>query len=250
MSTALSRASVLAHVNAMKTYQNNAGVPEHKYLSFNAQTGAFVARETGKPEIQISIGKTLAFNWPEISHGYVCWKDGKPVNQISFKMSETPVLPPMEDLPDHGPYVVDATRTDGWKEQTTLVFKDLQNGHEYLFKTGPASAVSAVARFIGSFRQDLMTRAEGLAEGEDLDSAPMVMLGRTHFVPKGRTNKVYVPSFALVDNEPWKKFDELAFAEVKIKYGEYSARDDEEPEDDGEEAAATNAKVIDAEIEE
>ena len=246
--TALSRASVMAHVNAMKTFQSAQGVPEHKYLSFGASSGQYVGRETGKPEIPVPIGTQLALNWPEISHGYVCWKDSKPVNQISFKIFEVPVLPPMEDLPDHGPYIVNDNQNDGWKEQITLPVKDLEKGHEYLFKSGPPSSVSALARFIKDFRQELANRLEAVPEDGEFIWAPMITLGRTHFVPKGRTNKVYVPSLTLVDS-PWKTFDELAFADVKIKYGEYSMRDEAaEPEDD--EADKTTGRNIDAEIEE
>lgn len=239
----LSKAGIMAAAKAMSQSVVNAGVPTHKYLTFHAQRSVYLVKETDK-ETTVDVGTRLALNWPEIMHGYICWKDGKVHDQVNFSLLETPVLPEMDTLPDHGPYSDDPQQRDGWREQITLPLKDLDAKVDYMYKTGADSSVRAVRRFIRDLQQELVLRAGSMGDDDELPLAPFVELGKTHFIPQGRTNKVYVPKFILVEGD-WTSMGEIEFTKINTPKGKFMR---ETIDGDDSESNRDNARTIDAEI--
>lgn len=211
----LSRAALLQNVKRLQEAVANSGVPTHKYLSFHAQRGEFYVKDNDN-EVSVPVGTRFAVNWQEITHGFVCWKGGKVFDSVSWNLLARPSLPDVDALPDHGPYETDANnRQDGWKEQVSIPLKDLKTGIEYIFKTGPDSSVRATRRFLGELTNELALRLP--PDGADADAVkiglPVLVNGKSHFVPKGRTNKVFVPKFDL--EKEWIKDEAFNMMSVK-----------------------------------
>jgi len=208
----LSRAAMTANLKRLQESVANSGVPTHKYLSFNAQRGEFYVRENDG-ETPVPVGTRFAVNWQEITHGYVCWKDGKVFDSVSWNLLARPTLPEADELPDHGPYTQDDNKKDGWKEQITIPLKDAKTGIEYLFKTGPDSAVRSMRRFISDLKNELSLRLSP-GDGDSVEVGhPVVTNAKTHFVPKGRTNKVFLPKLEL--QKDWIKDEGFTMNSVK-----------------------------------
>lgn len=221
MSTSIasfSRASMLAAAKALNESVISSGVPTHKYLAFNAQHAHYYEKENDKNK-ELEIGKVMALNWTEILHGFICWKDRKPHDQINWNIREMPTLPDMDQLPDHGPYVDNDEQTDGWIEQITLPLKDLETGTEYLYKTGPISSVRSVRKFLRDFEVQLTQRLVA-SDDDDFYLVPKVILGKSSFKPRGRNNYVSIPEIKIAEGE-WLDRREVEFTSAKTLLGSF-----------------------------
>lgn len=240
----LNRAAIISASAALNETLSSSGVPTYKYLDFATQRAVFRYRENEK-EVEVPVGTELAVNWQGITHGWLCWKASKPFDQIHWNVFAMPTLMEMEDLPDHGPYVNDTNSREGWVRQMTIPMRNVSTGDDFLFKTGPDSAYRAANRFLAELRAELVLRADSLkSETDVLDVTPVVTLAKTHFTPKGRTNKIFVPSFQL--NPIWVKTDKVNFSKLPEATGRFSREELQEQE--MEQAAASQGRTIDLKV--
>lgn len=209
----LTRASLRTNLARMRESVAASGVPTHKYLSFHAQRAEYYTKD-GDNEVSIPIGTKFAVNWQNVTHGYVCWKGGKPHDYVAWPYGDK--MLDIDELPDHGPYEQDANgRKDGWREQVSIPMKDIKTGIEYIYKTGPDSSVKAANALLRDLITEIGLR---LPPGDD-DAAmtdipvPVITNGKTHFVPKGRTNKVFVPKWAI--EKDWLAPGSITLAPLK-----------------------------------
>ena len=239
----LNRSSLLVATKSLGKALSNAGLPTHKFLDFATNQAIFRYKE-GDKETEVTIGTKMAVNWQEVSQGYICWKDSKPYDQIHWNMLAMPDMPPMEMLPDHGPYVNDDKQRDGWQRQMTIPMFNPVTKEDFLFKTGPDSSFRAASRFMDELKKELILRIDGLKTDDDeLTVTPMVELGKTFFIPRGRTNKVFVPQLKLIDE--WVDSSTIEFAKAPAATGKFT-RDMLEESSEG----LSNNRTIDADIKE
>jgi hypothetical protein len=232
----LNRAALLQNVKALGKVIDNSGVPTHKYLTFHPQRNEFLVKSQDGSEKTVAAGTEMALNFAYMQHGYVCWKDGKPHDQVSWNMLQTPTLPPIDSLPDHGPYTVNDNQRDGWKYQITLPLKDVKTNDEYLFKTGADSSVRQVQGFIDTLHKAVVLH-------DPVNEVPIVILGKGSFTPRGRTNKVFIPKFALRD--AWMKITEIEMRELRVPNGTFMLQEIEQRNSSP--AVIDNTTTIDAE---
>lgn len=113
--------------NIEKNFEQDAarGLGAHVFGKFAKGTWEIGsdARVPGDDEV-------FALNPFSISAGAICWKGGRPVEEIMHPVSSGERVN-MAALPDHGPYERDG---DGWREQSSFQAKSLDNGVEVIFK--------------------------------------------------------------------------------------------------------------------
>ena len=121
-----------------------------------------------------------------LMRGYVCWKDGKPAEQVMRSFREGPP-PAKHTLTDHGPY----EDGDGWVEQTILKFKLLRDGGtELTFKASGITKLNAIGRLVKDFGAQYKTNV-GLVpivavSSEEFESKAKGARGAKKFAPRFR----------------------------------------------------------------
>lgn len=159
------------------------------YAKFDGNTGNFTY---GKDDEELEKGSRHAVNPSEFKRGYICWNDGKVVEEIMVRITDGRP-PAKDDLKDHGPYADDK---DGWREQSSIAFRDITTGDEFLYKTSSKSGNIAVANLIRDYGKQFQMHPGELA---------IIELGANVFEPKNaqgkKLGKKYAPSFKIVG---WK----------------------------------------------
>lgn len=196
-----------------------ASVEGGAYLKFNGNTGEFTY---GADDVALAYGSQVVADLFNVSFGWICWKDGDPVEEILVKIMDG--KPPLEhNLPDHSPFDSD---DDGWREATALPMILLTNGDgadadaeaglKLNFKGSSGSAVRGVRKLSGAF---------GKLFRENQGSFPVVELSAEQFAAKEKKyGKKYAPIFTI---KGWISEDELVGIIGDTAGGDYEP---EEPE--------------------
>jgi hypothetical protein len=177
-----------------------ASVEGGAYLKFNGNTGEFTY---GADDVALEYGSQVVADLFNVSFGWICWKDGDPVEETLVKILDG--KPPLEhNLTDHGPY---DSEDDGWREATALPMILLCNGEtddseaglKLNFKGSSGSAVRGVRKLSGAF---------GKLFREHQGEFPVIELSAEQFAAKEKKyGKKYAPIFTI---KGWIGEDELA----------------------------------------
>lgn len=240
-----------AMAQAFMDDSHSEGLTDTKYMKFDGNDGIYTA---GREEDEIEAGTLLAAGLAQHYYkGWICWNDGKVVEERMVKIGGPDPVPSKGALPDHGPY--EDEDEDGWRKQASILFKDPETGDQYLFKTASISGIRALAALAGAF-------AKWLKEGHDPETEiPIVELSADSFQVKGKRKVTkYAPVFKIVDTmliaeipEPEKAAsgddedddedeDETAKRPTAAKSSRRRVRDDEEDEDEEVEAVDKRMK--------
>jgi hypothetical protein len=190
-----------------------ASVEGGAYLKFNGNTGEFTY---GADDVALEYGSQVVADLFNVSFGWICWKDGDPVEETLVKILDG--KPPLEhNLTDHGPY---DSEDDGWREATALPMILLTNGDgddadaeaglKLNFKGSSGSAVRGVRKLSGAF---------GKLFREHQNEFPVIELSAEQFAAKEKKyGKKYAPIFTI---KGWISEDELAGIVGDTSGGDY-----------------------------
>jgi hypothetical protein len=165
-----------------------------------AQLYNFLAEEGGGEQVQFckfSKGKFMygaedalvledeefAVDMGSLSKGFICWVDGSPVEESMQLVSQG--LISRDSLTDHGPY----DQGDGWKEQISLNFTNLETGEVLKFSSSSNGGRKAITALASKFASRLKSGAA--------DIVPVVnMVPSSYKHPK--FGNVDIPKFEVV----------------------------------------------------
>lgn len=235
-----SKASLLkGALGKLKESSQNAPTAQFRYLTFNGQTAQYASKDTqGDPQI-LAVPTKMAVNFAFIEHGYVCWKDGKVIDQTMSLLMVDPVLPAIEDMPDHGPYAPAKpgnSQRDGWKIQFGLPLKDVETGVEYLYKTTSPSSARAVQSLVAKMAEDAVLK--------DLEKVvPIINMSADSYIAKASGAKVNVPKFRI---DKWEDASKYPMRETPYTVGNEST--EQQGESAGEESAGAEVIVNQAKV--
>ena len=196
------------------------------YLKFDGNTGDY---SFGKDQEELENGTRVAVAPSEFKNGWICWNDSKVLEEIMVRITEGKP-PAKHTLTDHGPY--EDAEKDGWSQQSSAQFRDIETGSEYLYKTSSAGGRIALANLVQDYGKAFQRHPGELA---------IVELSNTSFEAKNRKTgkklgKKYAPMFKIVG---WVKEDELL-----AKFDAMAAEQNEDEDAEEEELAPppVNAK--------
>lgn len=180
------------------------------FTKFDGNTGKW---SYGKDQEEIEKGTRVALNAAEIRRGWICWKDGEVQQETMVRIVDG--SPPAKgELPDYGPFDRDQ---DGWREQSSVEFRDVEGGEQFLFKTSSKGGRIAVANLVKDYGRSFQQHPGELA---------IVELGNVSFDAKDergrKLGKKYAPAFKIVG---WQ-----SEADLMAKF-EAAAADEPEAED-------------------
>lgn len=167
------------------------GVTEGVFLKFNGNTGEYTY---GADQEELPDGSRLVAIMDSIARGWICWNDSEVIDEIMVSILDG--NPPTEkDLPDHSPFENDE---DGWSEQIRVVFKDVETGETYTFKTSSRAAMRAVGSLMKDYGRQFKNHP---------DENPVVEISSSSYMPKEKKHgKKHAPSFKIVD---WMNNEEI-----------------------------------------
>lgn len=167
------------------------GVSEGVYLKFNGNTGDFTF---GSDQDELQTGTELVAVMDSIARGWICWNDSEVIDEVMVSILDG--QPPSEkELEDHSPYASD---DDGWSEQIRIVFKDVESGETYTFKTSSRAAMRAVGSLMKDYSRQFKNHP---------DELPVVEIGSTSYIPKEKKHgKKHAPTFKIVS---WMHVEEV-----------------------------------------
>jgi hypothetical protein len=168
------------------------------FMKFDGNTGEF---SYGANNEELALGTLLALNIPSYRRGFICWKDGKPVDEIMVSVTEG--APPRKtELPDHGPYEEEG---DGWSEQYTIEMRMMEDPHLLLqFQANNASKRRAFEKLMKDFARQFREHPE---------CAPVIEIDEVEFETKGKSGKrnfkKHAPVFKIIEWAPIENLDAL-----------------------------------------
>jgi len=180
------------------------------FMKFDGNTGEF---SYGSDGTELAEGALFAINIPSYKKGYICWVEGKVVEEIMVAVAEGGP-PRKQDLPDHGPYDDDS----GWSEQYSIEMRMMDDPHlNMLFPANNKSKRIAFENMMKAFARDFRKYP---------GCAPIIEISSTEFeakAPNGKKKyKKHAPVFKIVD---WVELDELA-ALVEGTPEDYDAKEE------------------------
>ena len=210
-----------ANLRASKLRNGGSGAA---YISFSGKTGGFTY---GTKKEEMDLGTRLAVNITEYKEGWICWKEGKNVEEVMVRAFEGSP-PPKESLTDHGPYEKTDDGEDGWQQQSSVMLATLGTEKEqYVFNTSSSTGRAALGRLAGAIGDAITTKLD--EDGNPL--IPIIELDQDSFQHKNkRIGTIYTPQFNIVD---WVSTDELEAGDLSA---DGDNPDDYEGEDDEPEA--------------
>lgn len=215
---------VNAEADAFAAAANELGANIAGFFGFSGNTGEWKY----KGQI-IEHGSHIAINPEQMRKGYVCWKDGKPVDRLVEKILGGAKLPMKTELFDHGPY---ANKNDGWTELVELPVKFLDTGEEADISLSSAGGRNALLR-LGS---EWATKSKMNLDEDGNRKVAIVEIGAQGFKPKDAPGTKYAPVLKIVD---W-----VSVAELSDHEGDYA--DEEAVEEAPAPAAAKPAAPVKA----
>lgn len=194
------------------------------FLTFDGNEGKF---EYGpKDDVkELDSGTQLVCNMATFKRGYICWNDGEVVDEKMVGVLEGKPCSAAE-LPDHGPY--EDEEKDGWREQNSVEFRDLDTGELFQFKTTARGGLRGMKNLMDAFAKVYRTKP---------NQVPVVELGEHSFDAKVMNEKTgkkksvgkkYAPVLSIVGWIPAEEYFGL------VEKGDaLAASDSGEAEDDG-----------------
>ena len=158
-------------------FAHEADAGQVQFLKFT-KNGQFIY---GQEESIVDEDDLFAANLNTLSRGYICWKDGVVVGEVMALVSTSQQVP-FSSLPAHGPY----EGGDGWKEQSSIEFENLNTGDTLEFKS--SSKGGRVA--LGALSREFI---DNLKRGED-KIVPVVSMVATNY-KHDKYGKIYNPKF-------------------------------------------------------
>lgn len=184
------------------------------FMKFDGNTGIYSA---GRDADEIPLGTRMAVNAYEFKNGWICWKDGAVMEEIMVRVVDG--KPPARGtLADHGPY---EDEKDGWREQGSVHFRDVETGDEFLYKAASAGGRIAAANLIRDYGKAFTVNPGKLA---------IVELDRNAFDAKDKKTgkklgRKYAPVFKIVG------WEDEALLIAKFAAADAAAEDAAEEED-------------------
>ena len=156
----------------------------------------------------LALGTRLVANMVELKAGYIKWKNGEPINEITVRIADGGPVPQREDLDaqDASTWEMDSNGVaiDPWGIINTLPFKSAETGEEYIFTTGSRGGIGAIGKLAtayGSHRQ----KHDG--------AMPVVQIGTSSYQHK-KFGEVHYPVFRIVS---WVSETDLIAGESDAK---------------------------------
>ena len=152
-------------------------------------------------------------NLPELAHGWMCWKDGVPVDEHWVKIGTE--LPSKATLPDHGPYSQD---NDGWSENFRFDIKILA-AHgvpeeiNAQFTTSSKGGQSAIGRMM---KQWVLDCKNGTASG----GVPVVLFDVDSYQNKKYGGKTMIPIMTISRYVPIESVSSSPAAQTEDEFFE------------------------------
>lgn len=166
------------------------------YLNLNGSTGEFVYGED-KDELDTPFDAYVDVE--SMIYGWKCWKDSKPVDEVSDFYLNKNSLPDEGDLTDHGPYEDDG---DGWREFYSLHIvvpgKTPEEDQKFTYQINTQSSISQLGKFIKAWRKAAMQHI-----GDDGKlMIPLVEFDTDSFMPRIKKHgRKYFVTMKLIDGE-------------------------------------------------
>lgn len=165
------------------------------YMKFNGNSGEFTY---GQDQDELPEGTELAVDMNSFRRGWICWKAENVVDEQMTRVIDGPPKQKSE-LPDHGPYIIEGDKKEGWVEQAAVNFRSISDGKEFIFKVSSISALRALGTLLKDYGKDYKNHPGEL---------PIVPLGTSSFMPKNKQwGKKYSPKLLI---KAWVNEEELA----------------------------------------
>ena len=129
----------------------------------------------GPNETEVSPNEEFAVNMQSSAIGYICWKDGKAIDEKMVTIVSGQKVNPAE-LADYGPY----EGSDGWRPQRSVAMKRLEDGIEMKFSSSTKGGTDALKAFYAEYVAQIKTGA--------IDLLPIVSLSTDGY---DHPNKAY-----------------------------------------------------------
>lgn len=186
--------------NAFTEYADAQGVTDNARLRHNGNTGQWFM---GKDPIEH--GYQFVFNVMECAHGWMAWKNNKPIDQIwasmllrePLEMDETK----LKDHWDGKPKGKRDKETDGWAYVIKFNVADPNTGITYELTMPADGAYRPSKRLVKQFGQQVKFHPDGKGGFKK----PIVEINTESFPSRGGTK--YSPVLKIVD---WISDDEMA----------------------------------------
>lgn len=183
--------SVTNNAAALAQFTDGIKVNTYRYMSWQGQVGQFSTKDEDRNVIVIKNGSKFVLNLPEVWHGYICWSGGQVKDREFFNLLTNPVLPPVDDLPDHSPYPGDR---DGWNMQFSIPLYSQDEKMGYVLNLSGKVATNA----FGALVKKIIIASQ--KAGKDLDTAlPVIEIFADKYHNKKMGKDMPVPGFKVVD---------------------------------------------------
>jgi hypothetical protein len=179
--------------NPFTSLATEYNVPTGAFLKFSGNTGEYSYKGQ-----TIEHGSCFAFNMMEMRKGWICWKDGKPVEQFMVRVMSGESVLDKEELPDHSPY----KEGEGWQEQIGVPVRDLEGGEQLEINLSNISGRNALIRLASDFG----TKVRMNIDEEGQPKIPIVEVSASSFTSKNFPGKKWAPAFKIVG---WMSVAEL-----------------------------------------
>ena len=125
-------------------------------------------------------------NLPQLQHGWVCWKDGNPIDEHWVTVGQP--LPEQHTLADHGPY---SQQNDGWSENFRFDLKILASYGipdeiAAQFTTSSKGGQAAIGNMMKQWIRDCKS-------GDALGKVPVVLFDTGFYNNKKYGGKTHIP---------------------------------------------------------
>jgi hypothetical protein len=175
------------------------------YIKFSGNTGEYT---TGKDDLEVPYGTQFVIDPDMIDRGWICWMEGDAVDEVLVNILRGAPPKSETELPDHGPYKVNADGSkDGWSQiaKVPLFLLDCEEqevgvpGTRLNYAANSKTAYTAIANFIQDY-----ARLRKINTGK----FPVVEIGGNSFKLKDnpKAGKKYAPTFTI---KGWLSREEL-----------------------------------------
>lgn len=180
--------------------QRDRGAAFGQFMKFSGNDGTYTF---GKDQEELEHGTQLVVNPMELAAGWICWKDGKLVDEDNVRVVDGNPRDE-EDLKDHGPYDNDDDNQDGWQEQRIIHLASI-DGELFILKLSSKGGIRAFGKLLEDF--SLGRKKHGF------DMVPVIELDANGFDAKNKKGKKigkkFAPKFTIIK---WMSEDELIAA--------------------------------------
>ena len=154
----------------------------------------------GMDEEELPTSSRLVANMAELKAGFLKWDDGQVIEE-KMRHALEGLPPPRAECGDEDetewPLDPNGTPKDPWSATSTLPFKNLDTGQEYVFSTSSQGGRGAMGK---------LALAYGRQRDKKVGKLPIVEIGASSYFNRTHKTDVDVPTFKIVD---WLSDEEL-----------------------------------------